>query len=164
MEFVHIQCVAKKLTRVLKILCYNPRKWPETDIFVRTHMQTLLARRHTLVLLCIKLCLVHGGGTVGVKKCIILASVWESNFWFQRHLNGPKTAHNVYLTVQKSMKTTSNVFYKESVHIQDVAIKLTRVLKIMCYNQRKWPETDVFTKTHLQTLLARRHTPGAVMH
>jgi hypothetical protein len=29
------------------------------------------------------------------------------------------------------MKTSSNVDYKESVHIQDVAIKLTRVLKIM---------------------------------
>jgi hypothetical protein len=99
-----------------------------------------------------------------VKKCIILASIWESNFQFQRHLNGPKKAHNVYLTVQKSMKTSSNVFYKESVHIQDVAIKLTRVLKIMCYNSRKWPETDVFAKTHVKTLLARRHTPGAVMH
>jgi hypothetical protein len=28
----------------------------------------------------------------------------------------------------------------------------------------KWPETDVFAKTHLQTLLARRHTNGVVMH
>ena len=27
-----------------------------------------------------------------------------------------------------------------------------------------WRAADVFAKTHLQTLLARRHTPGAVMH
>jgi hypothetical protein len=50
------------------------------------------------------------------------------------------------------------------VHIQDVAKKLTQVLKIVCYNPRKWPETDVFAKTHLQTLLARRQTPSAIMH
>jgi hypothetical protein len=79
-------------------------------------------------------------------------------------MNGPKKAHNVYLTIQKSMKTSSNVFYKESVHIQDVAIKLTRVLKIVCYNPRKCPETDIFAKMHLQTLMARRHIPGVVMH
>jgi hypothetical protein len=60
------------------------------------------------------------------------------------------------------MKTSPNVFYKESVHIQDVAKKLTQVLKIMCYNPLKWPEMDVFTKTHLQTLQARRHTPGGI--
>jgi hypothetical protein len=81
-----------------------------------------------------------------VKKCIILASIWESNFQFQRHLNGPKKAHNVYLTVQKSMKTSSNVFYKESVHIQDVAIKLTRVLKIMCYNHENGPKRTFLRK------------------
>jgi hypothetical protein len=62
------------------------------------------------------------------------------------------------------MKTSPNVLYKESMHIRDVAKKLTRVLKIVCYNPRKWPETDIFAKMHLQTHLAWRHTPGAVMH
>jgi hypothetical protein len=38
----------------------------------------------------------------------------------------------VYPTVQKSMKTSPNVFYKESMHIRDVDKKLTRVLKIVC--------------------------------
>jgi hypothetical protein len=28
----------------------------------------------------------------------------------------------------------------------------------------KMAETHVFAKTHLQTLLARRHTPGDIMH
>jgi hypothetical protein len=32
------------------------------------------------------------------------------------------------------MKTSQNVFYKESVHIWDVAKKLARVLNIVCYN------------------------------
>jgi hypothetical protein len=45
-----------------------------------------------LVLLCIKLWLVRGGGTVGVMKCIILASVCARNSRFQTHLNGSKKA------------------------------------------------------------------------
>jgi hypothetical protein len=99
-----------------------------------------------------------------VSKFIIVSSVWSSNYQLQRHLNGLKKARNVNPRVQKSMKTSTNVFYKEYVHIRDVAKKLTRVPKIVCYNPRKWPETDVFTKTQLQTLLAWRHTPGVVIH
>jgi hypothetical protein len=118
-----------------------------------------------LMVLCIKLWSVNGAGTVRVSKFIIVSSVWAINYHLQRHLNGPKKALNVNPRVQKSMKTSPNVFYKESVHIRDVAKKnLTRVLKIVCYNPRKWPETDVFTKTELQTLLAWRHTPGVVIH
>jgi hypothetical protein len=117
-----------------------------------------------LLLLCIKLWSVRGGGTVGVTKCIIPASVSASNSRFERHLNGPKKDRNVYPMVEKWLKTSPNVSYKESVHIRDVAKKLTRVLKIMYYNPRKWPETDIFAKTYLQTIRARRHTPGTVMH
>jgi hypothetical protein len=58
----------KNLTRVLKIVCYNPRKWPETDVFVKTHLQTRLARRPTLVVLCLKLWSARGGGTVRVRN------------------------------------------------------------------------------------------------
>jgi hypothetical protein len=97
-----------------------------------------------LMVLCIKLWSVNGAGTVRVSKFIIVSSVWASNYQLQRHLNGPKKALNVNPRVQKSMKTSPNVFYKEYVHIRDVANKLTRVLKIVCYNPRKWPKTDVF--------------------
>jgi hypothetical protein len=62
-----------------------------------------------------------------VTKCIILASIWASNSRFQRKINRPKKARNVYTTVQKSMKISENIFYMESVHIRDVAKKLTRV-------------------------------------
>jgi hypothetical protein len=79
-----------------------------------------------------------------VSKFIIVSSVWASKYQLQRHLNGPKKALNVNPWVQKSMKTSPNVFYKEYVPIRDVANKLTRVLKIVCYNPRKWPKTDVF--------------------
>jgi hypothetical protein len=109
-----------------------------------------------LVVLGIKLWSVRGEGTVRVMKCIILASVWASNSRLQRHLNGPKNARNVCPTVQESMKTSPHIFYKEFVHIRDVAKKLTRLVKIVCYNPRKWPDTDVFAKTHMRTLLARR--------
>jgi hypothetical protein len=41
---------------------------------------TRLARRPTLVVLCHKRWWVRGEGTVRVTKCVILASVWASNF------------------------------------------------------------------------------------
>jgi hypothetical protein len=85
-----------------------------------------------------------------VTKCIISAFLFASNSRFERHINEPKKARNVYPIVQKPMKTLPNVSYKESVHIRDVAKKFTRVLKIVCYNLRKWPEMDIFAKTHLQ--------------
>jgi hypothetical protein len=88
---VHIRDVAKKLTRVLKIGCYNPRKWLETDVFAKTN-KPFCPGDIPLMLLCIKLWSVRGGGTVRVMKCIILASVWARNSRFQRHLNGPKKA------------------------------------------------------------------------
>jgi hypothetical protein len=59
-----------------------------------------------------------------VSKFIIVSSVWASNYQLQRHLNGPKKAQNVNPRVQKLMKTSPNVFYKESVHIRDVAKKI----------------------------------------
>jgi hypothetical protein len=59
-----------------------------------------------------------------VMKCIILASVWACNSRFQRDLNEPNKARKVYPTVQKTMKTSQNVFYKEFVHIRDVAKKI----------------------------------------
>jgi hypothetical protein len=153
----------KKLTRVLKIVWYNPRKWPETDVFAKRTCKLFWPGDIPLVLLCIKLWLVRGGGTVRVTKCIILASIWESNSRFQWQVNRPKRPETCTLWSKHKCKTSPNVIYKESVHIRGVAKKLTRVLKIVCYNQRKWPETDVFAKMRLQILLARRHTPGAVM-
>jgi hypothetical protein len=41
---------------------------------------------------------------------------------------------------------------------------LQNLARIVCYNSQKRHETDVFAKTHLQTLLARRHTSSAVMY
>jgi hypothetical protein len=58
-----------------------------------------------------------------VSKFIIVSSVCASNSRLQRHLNGPKKARNVNPGVQKSVKSSPNVFYKESMHIQDVAKK-----------------------------------------
>jgi hypothetical protein len=45
----------------------------------KNKIRTRLARRPTLVVLCLKLWSVLGGGTVRVKKCVILASIWASN-------------------------------------------------------------------------------------
>jgi hypothetical protein len=71
--------VSEKLARVPKTVCYSSRKRPETDVFAKNKIRTRLARRPTLVVLCLKLWSVRGEGTVRVTKCVILASVWASN-------------------------------------------------------------------------------------
>jgi hypothetical protein len=53
----------------------NRPKWT----FSRKKIRTLLARRPTLVVLCLNLWWIRGGGTVRVTKCVILPSVWASN-------------------------------------------------------------------------------------
>jgi hypothetical protein len=69
----------QKLVRVPKIVCYSSRKSPETDVFRKKKIRPRLAQRPTLVVLCLKLLSVRGGGTVRVTKCAILASVWAGN-------------------------------------------------------------------------------------
>jgi hypothetical protein len=123
------------------------KNWPECWKSCATHEngpKRTFSRKRTckpfwpedipLVLLCIKLWSIRGGGTVRVTKCIIPASVWASNSRFHRHLNRPKKARNVYPEVQKSMKTSPNVLYKESMHIGML--------------QKKWPKRWKSCATH----------------
>jgi hypothetical protein len=81
----------KKLTRVPKIVCNSSRKWPETDVFLWCHkIRNRLARKPTLVVLCLKLWSVRGGGTVRVTKRVILSSgMVGSNSRLERQRNGP---------------------------------------------------------------------------
>jgi hypothetical protein len=84
---VTIQEVSKKLAQVPKTVCYSSRKSLETDVFAKKAHEnrpkrtfsrknrTRLARRPILMVLCLKLWSVRGGGTVRVTKCVILASV-----------------------------------------------------------------------------------------
>jgi hypothetical protein len=52
---------------------------PKRTFSRKNKIRTRLARRPTLVVLCLKLWSVRGEGTVRVTKCVILASVWASN-------------------------------------------------------------------------------------
>jgi hypothetical protein len=52
---------------------------PKRTFSRKNKNRTHLARRPTLVVLCLKLWSVHGEGTVRVTKCVILASVCASN-------------------------------------------------------------------------------------
>jgi hypothetical protein len=57
-------------------------------------IQNRLARRPTLVVLCLKLWSVRGGGTVSVMKCVILSSgMVDSNSRLERQrlTYGPRT-------------------------------------------------------------------------
>jgi hypothetical protein len=72
---VTIREVSKKMAQVPKTVCYSSRKTHETGVFAKT-IWTRLARRSTLVVLCLKLWSVHGGGTVRMTKCVILKGSW----------------------------------------------------------------------------------------
>jgi hypothetical protein len=109
-------------------------------------IRTRLARRPTLVVLCLKLWSVRGEGTVRVTKCVILASVWASNCllgkvrkWpvkgLERGLYGPKINRNL-------IKCHLQVFCDNL----GGSKKLARVLKTVCYSSRKSPKMDVFAK------------------
>jgi hypothetical protein len=52
---------------------------PKRTFSRKNKIRTSLARRPTLVVLCLKLWSVRGEGTVRVTKCVILASIWASN-------------------------------------------------------------------------------------
>jgi hypothetical protein len=71
----------------LQVFCDNPGGFQnigpgaENRTFPgKNKIRTRLARRPTLVVLCLKLWSVLGEGIVRVTKCVILASVWASNF------------------------------------------------------------------------------------
>jgi hypothetical protein len=79
---------------------------PKRTFSGKNKIRTRLARRPTLVVLCLKLWSARGGGTVRVTKCVILASVWACNFllgkvtkWpvkgLERGPNGPKINRNL---------------------------------------------------------------------
>jgi hypothetical protein len=76
---VTIREVSKKLARVPKTVCYSSPNRLKRTFSRKNKIRTRLARRPTLVVLCLKLWSIRGGGTVRVMKCVILASVWASN-------------------------------------------------------------------------------------
>jgi hypothetical protein len=64
------------MARVPKTVCYIAHENTPKQTFSRKNkIRTRLARRPTLVGLCLKLWSVCGEGTVRVTKCVILASV-----------------------------------------------------------------------------------------
>jgi hypothetical protein len=131
-----------------------PKNWPGCRKRVRpkqtfsrkNKIRTRLARRPALVVLCLKLWSVRGEGTVRVTKCVILASVWASNFllgkvakWpvkgLERGPHGPKINRNL-------IKCHLQVFCDNPRGFQKIGPGAENV----CYSSRKSPETDVFAK------------------
>jgi hypothetical protein len=119
---------------------------PKRTFSRKNKIGTRLARRPTLVVLCLKLWSVRREATVRVTKCVILAFVWASNCllgkvtkWpikgLERGLYGPKINRNL-------IKCHLQVFCDNP----DVSKKLALVPKTVCYSSRKSPETDVFAK------------------
>jgi hypothetical protein len=62
---------------------------PKRTFSRKNKIRNRLARKPTLVVLCHKLCSVRGEGTVGVTKCVILASVWASKFLLRKLTKWP---------------------------------------------------------------------------
>jgi hypothetical protein len=87
-----------------RVLAHENR--PKRTFSGKNKIRTRLARRPTLVVLCLKLWSTRGGGTVRVTKCVILASIWASNCllgnvtkWprkgLERGPHGPKINRNL---------------------------------------------------------------------
>jgi hypothetical protein len=165
---------------ILQGVCAHPRcwkNWPECwkscAITYKNGPKRTFLRKHTckpfwpgdipLVVLCIKLWSVRGGGTVRVSKCNISISIWASNSRLQRHLTSRKRLETCTLRSKVNENLAKYLLQGVCAH-PGCWKKLSRMLKIVCYNPRKWPEMDIFAKTRLQSLLAWRRTPGGVMH
>jgi hypothetical protein len=119
---------------------------PKRTFSRKNKIRNRLARKPTLVVLCLKLWSVRAEGSVGVTKCVILASVWASKFllgkltkWpvkgLERGPYGPKINRNL-------IKSHLQVFCDNPGGFK----KLAQVPKTVCYSSRKSPGTDVFAK------------------
>jgi hypothetical protein len=120
---------------------------PKRTFLRNNKIRTCLARRPTLVVLCLKLSPLRGGFTVRETKCVILASIWASNCllgmatkWLVKGLErgpyGPKINGNL-----------------KKCHLQGFCDNLGGFQKIgsgaenrVLYSSRKSSETDVFAK------------------
>jgi hypothetical protein len=94
------------LARVPKTVCYSSRKSPERTISRKNKIRTRLARRPTLVVLCLKLWSVRGEGTVRVTKYVIPASVSASNCLLGKVTKWPVKDLERGPYGQKSIKTS----------------------------------------------------------
>jgi hypothetical protein len=119
---------------------------PKRTFSRKNKIPTHLSRRPTLVVLCLKLWSVRGEGTIRVTKCVILASVWASNFllgkvtkWpvkgLERRPYGPKINRNL-------IKCHLQVFRYNPGGFQKIGPSAEN--RVLC--SRKSPETDVFRK------------------
>jgi hypothetical protein len=73
--FVTIRKVSKKWPGCRKPFAIAHENRPKRTFSRKNEIRTCLARRPTLVVLCLKLWSVRGEGTIRVTKCVILASV-----------------------------------------------------------------------------------------
>jgi hypothetical protein len=133
---------------VPKTVCYSSRKSPKRTFSRKNKTRTRLARRPTLVVLCLKLWSVCGEGTIRVTKYVLFASVWASNCllgkvtkWpvkgLERVPYGPKINRNL-------IKCHLKVFCDNPGGFQ----KLARVQKTVCY---------VADETHLKRMFSRKN-------
>jgi hypothetical protein len=71
--------VSKNCPRCRKSSAIAHENRPKRTFSGKNKIRIRLARRPTLVVLCLKLWSVRGGGTIRVTKCFILTSVLASN-------------------------------------------------------------------------------------
>jgi hypothetical protein len=119
---------------------------PKRTFSRKNKIRTRLARRPTLVVLCLKLWSVRGGGTVRVTKCVILASIRASNFLLGKATKRPVKDLERGPYGQKINRNLIKCHLKGFCDNPEVSKKLVRVPKTVWYSSRKSPETDVFAK------------------
>jgi hypothetical protein len=119
---------------------------PKRTFSGKNEIQTRLAQRPTLVVLCPKLWSVHGEGTIRVTKCVILASIWASNCLLgkktkrpvkglKRGLYGPKINGNLIKCHLQGFCDNPGGFTKIGPGAEIVS-KLTKIAWNGCFREK----------------------------
>jgi hypothetical protein len=156
---VTIREVSKKLAPVPKPCAIARENHPKRTFSGKNKIRTRLARRPTLVVLCLKLWPARGGGTVRVTKYVILASIWASNCLLgkatkrpikglERGPYGPKINRNLIKCHLPGFCNNPRGFQKIGPGAENRVLWLTKITR----NER------FRKKNKIRTRLARRPT------
>jgi hypothetical protein len=120
---------------------------PKRTFSGKNKIRTRLARRPTLVVLCLKLWSVHGERTVRVTKYVILACVWASNCLLgkvtkwpikgqERGPNGPKINRNLIKCHQQGFCDNPRGFQKIGPSAENRVLELTKITQNRCFRKK----------------------------
>jgi hypothetical protein len=131
---------------------------PKWTFSRKNKIRTRLARRPTLVVLCLKLWSVRGEGTVRETKCVILASVWASNYLLGKVTKWPVKGLERGPYGPKINRNLIKCHLQEFVTIREVSKNWPGCRKPCAIDHENLPKRTFSRKNKIRTRLARRPT------